>query len=317
DMKKNNMFIWTCILLLSMTIAISTGCAASKDAMPIEEMSDSSASPQSESFDTDTKYEGIAEEGIGSQADTVGGKRSSIQKIITNASLRVYAEDAGQVADSIESKVKELDGYIAESYRGEDSGGKLYVNIEAKIPAEKFSIFIDYIEKQGKVKNKDTTTQDITEEYYDIKSRLSHAEKQETQLLKIMGDAKTIDEILQVQQSLDSIQERIEQLKGKINLWDQLVSLSTIQIYVENESKLVGDREDDTRVISFEEIGRGIKNGIISTFKFTVNVLGYLVIAFFYLLIPGTLVIVIILIIRWILKRRGKKEPPENKQEQQ
>jgi PKD repeat protein len=87
------------------------------------------------------------------------------------------------------------------------------------------------------VKSVSTSGQDVTEEYVDLNSKLGNLEASESQLLKLMEKAGTVEEILKVQQQLVSTRENIEVIKGRMQYLEQSSALSYIYASLE-QSKL-------------------------------------------------------------------------------
>ncbi|MGI6114454.1 MAG: DUF4349 domain-containing protein [Mahellales bacterium] len=248
---------------------------------------------------------GEAGEGAGYSSDAAD--IPSIRKIIVDVRLSLNVKDVEQALDMIKQRTESLKGYIANSNSHKDKNERLYSYIEVKIPSKELDVFLEFVHGLGDVKDENRQTQDITEDYYDVQARLKHAKAQEQQLLEIMEQAKTIDEILKVQKSIDEVQERIEQLQGKIKLWDQLVDMSSVAIDIQMDTKLVEEDGQDIKIMSFKEVGTGIKNGLVTTAKHTVNVLGYIVIGIFYLLIPAAIAVAVFLIIKLIKRWKGHR----------
>jgi hypothetical protein len=85
----------------------------------------------------------------------------------------------------------------------------------------------------SKVVAEDSRTSDVTAEYTDLSSRLRNVEATETQLLELLGRATTINEILLVQDRLNSARAEIEQIKGRMALLDKLTDLATITVHLQ------------------------------------------------------------------------------------
>lgn len=90
----------------------------------------------------------------------------------------------------------------------------------------------------GNVVYEQVTSEDITEAYYDTKIRLENAEKFQKRYLDLLSKAKTVEESVKVEQELHRITNEIDTLKGKMNLYQNMVQYSKINVYlVERERK--------------------------------------------------------------------------------
>ena len=89
----------------------------------------------------------------------------------------------------------------------------------------------------GKVLRADISSEDVTEEYVDLKSRLNHWRSQETQLLEIMRQARRIPDILSVRDQLSDVQQEIERIIGRLRFLASRVDLSTITVDIYQKGK--------------------------------------------------------------------------------
>jgi DNA-binding FrmR family transcriptional regulator len=72
--------------------------------------------------------------------------------------------------------------------------------------------------------------EDITEEYLDIHSRIRAKKELEKRYLQLIGQAKKVSEMLEIERELGQIRSEIESLEGKINYMSNQVSYSTLSI---------------------------------------------------------------------------------------
>ena len=73
-------------------------------------------------------------------------------------------------------------------------------------------------------------TQEVTEEYTDLQSRLRNLEATEQRYLDLLTRATTISDILTLEDRLGSVRGQIEQVQGRINVLDDLTDLATISV---------------------------------------------------------------------------------------
>ncbi len=235
----------------------------------------------------------------------IGNSRSNVErKIIKNANLELEVKDSDKTYNLIIESVSEIGGYVANSSKI-DTGKRPKMDIEARVPSNKLTDFLSFIESLGKVKNLTTTTEEITSDYYDIKARLQNALNQKNALLEIMNKAKTVDEILKVQKEIDLVQERIEQFQGQLKLWDNLVDFSTVRIDITQDPKASAAQEGaKLNPFSFGEWWNYIKNGFILVLNFLIVLFQWIVII---LISAAILIIIIFLLIKLFRKQKKFK----------
>jgi hypothetical protein len=125
----------------------------------------------------------------------------------------------GDIADA-------LGGYVATS---STSGGRSgFVTI--RIPARRFQAAVRSLRGLGRVTSEQIQGQDVTAQDVDLKARIRIAKSRRTVLLRLMNKATTIDETIRVQNALDDVQLRIEDLQGELNVLNDRVAEATLRV---------------------------------------------------------------------------------------
>jgi hypothetical protein len=86
--------------------------------------------------------------------------------------------------------------------------------------------------------NESVSGQDVTSEVTDLESRLRNLQAAETQLLDIMENADTTEDVINIFRELTSIREEIEVLQGQIKYYRESASLSAISVYIQAKEAL-------------------------------------------------------------------------------
>jgi Domain of unknown function (DUF4349) len=102
--------------------------------------------------------------------------------------------------------------------------------INFMIPAANFDATIDQLSKVGKVQNEQITGTEVGGQYVDLNTRLANAEAQRAAMLTLLTQAKTINDMIAVQNQIGQITGQIEQLKGQIKYLDDHTSFSALTI---------------------------------------------------------------------------------------
>lgn len=228
------------------------------------------------------------------------------RKIIQNASVRISVESPEKAMEDIIKEVEKQKGYIATSNKAVYTNG-INATMQIKIPAIALKPFLKFLQTLGKEESENISTEEITKQYVDIESRLVNAIIQMKQLEVIMSKAQKIPELLEVQRQIDSVQERIEQFKGQISLWDQQVSLSTVDIDIRQTTVAqTVEKKPNWNPLSWKDLGLVIKNKWISFANVIVKILQGILIALPILIS----LLVILLFVLWLIRksvRLGKK----------
>lgn len=168
--------------------------------------------------------------------ETVEENNSPERLVIKNASLQLVVADPPAVMDDITKMAEQMQGYVvsANLYQSTtESGTKVpRASITIRVPADKLNAALEQIKAYSSdlPLQEDVTSQDVTGEYTDLSSRLRNLEAAEAQLQKIMEDAYTTDDVLQVYNQLVSVREQIEVTKGRMQYLEQSAALSAISV---------------------------------------------------------------------------------------
>ena len=149
--------------------------------------------------------------------------------VIYNAQLSLEANDIQGTLQKIRALAEGYGGYVASSSRS-TYGAQERADIAIRVPKDKFQAAIQQIETYGKVLDEGTTSEDITQQYIDLKARLNNMQRQEERLNEILDMAKTVDEILKVESELERVRGEIESLQGQINYLEGNVEMSLISV---------------------------------------------------------------------------------------
>ena len=189
------------------------------------------------------------------------------KKIIKNANIDVEVTGAKEAYNAILAWAKENGGYEFSQTLSVNDGNNV-INATIKISPQKLDEFLAFIATAGDVINSHVSSEDITDAYFDANVRLETKRESLAAYYKILSEAKTVDEIVRVQTTIDNITAEIESMQGKLDLWDKQVSESTVTIYMREKSDSIKiKKEINWSALSFEDMGYLIKYGFISVWN--------------------------------------------------
>ncbi len=172
----------------------------------------------------------------GSSDVIVALEQSLGQKVISDAQLEIeVASGKFQTAfDQALLLADRYNGYIVSSSSqasGEDSSLKSGT-IALRVPSASFALALSDASKLGTVRNRQVSTQDVTQEYVDLQAQITNAQAQVKAFQDLMARAKTVDDILQVQQVLSNAQGQLDQLKGRAQFLTEHTNYSTLTMSI-------------------------------------------------------------------------------------
>lgn len=257
--------------------------------------------------------EAPAEPMVGETTSESADEATIERKIIKNADINMDADNADECYASILSYAKQLGGYESScSTNTNDYGSSRYVYIyaELRLPPEKLEEFVGKIGEFGTVTSLDVSSDEITEEYYDLETRMKSKQAALESYYALLEKAETVDEILVIQTRIDGITEEIEAIKGRLRVYDALVSESKVMLRI---SEYIVDppaeKEFEWDSLSGKDVGKLVKNGFLSVCNFVWSLLQWLfiiIISISPLLLIAGIVLLIVNFVRKKNKVNGK-----------
>jgi hypothetical protein len=172
-----------------------------------------------------------------------GPKAAPLRKIIRNGELHVVVKRYDPARRAIEDLVQQAGGYVSSSQVNHSLGQVSSATLVLRVPSGKFDSLRERIAGLGTLERESTSSQDITEDYFDLKARLDNARKLEGRLLEIMAkQAGKLADLLAVERELARVREEIERFEGKLRLFDNLVDLSTLTVQLSVQERYVPPR---------------------------------------------------------------------------
>ena len=130
--------------------------------------------------------------------------------------------------------IKEIKG----EYYEEKNYCLRFASYKINVPSDKLDDFLDESSKLATVRNKSTSAEDITAQYYDNESRLKSLQIQEERYLEILKTATEVKDIIEIENALTDVRYEIENLTTCLNKISNLVDMATVNI---NIRKLAGN----------------------------------------------------------------------------
>jgi hypothetical protein len=294
-MKKTLIGLTTLALLLVML----TSCGAVGGAQPAYE-------PVVEQVVVEKVVESEAPAGDSDTSVTASstelGQPQVERMIIWNADISLTVEDAKESMAAVQTVARSLGGYTtgSESWLSDD---QLHARITIRVPAEKFEDAMAQLRDLAlKVNRESASSEDVTDQYVDLESRLRHLEAKEAQLLEFLGQAEDTEAALAVYDHLAETQAEIEQVKGRMNYLETLSAMATIvvELYPEEaEPPVVEEGWKPARTL------RSAARALVNTLETLADV----AIWFAIYLLPILLFLALpIILIVWFIRRRRRRK---------
>jgi hypothetical protein len=153
-------------------------------------------------------------------------------KVVRTAAITLEAarRRAGVAFDRVAAVAVDRGGYVASSTRsrGDAPGGLL----ELRVPSDRFDDARTALAAIARVKSEEIHGEDVGGQLVDLEARLKSLQVEEQTLRSLVGQAKTVGEVLQVQPQLFDVRRQIEQIQAQHQNLDQAASFATIAVTI-------------------------------------------------------------------------------------
>ncbi|MCQ2597076.1 MAG: DUF4349 domain-containing protein [Treponema sp.] len=208
------------------------------------------------------------------------------RKIVRNGNVSLEVDDLEDSQERIGEWAARFGGYIVNSWESESSA-----NYTVKIPSEKFDEAFNETKTYGKFLNGNVNSDDITDQYYDLETRLEAKKILRDRLTGYLKNAKETKELLNIERELNNTVSEIESMEGRLRRMKDQVAYSTINVNLQ---------------LPYRQTSEGFEwpswsNGFR---RFASNVLDFFIGLFqviLYVLVCGIPVVAIILLLYWLL----------------
>ncbi len=154
---------------------------------------------------------------------------SKERKVIHTADLSGEVDDLEKGTIAAKKLIEQYGAYITQQNFSSNSY-QIQQNLSIRVPQENFQTLLDALSAQARyVDYQNIRAQDVTEEYFDLQTRLKTKKTVRDRYIEILRDqAKTVEEILLAEEQIRVVQEEIESREGRLRFLQDQVSMSTI-----------------------------------------------------------------------------------------
>jgi len=218
------------LLIFVSSIVISCGNEKYNDDVDLNETVVSSLQASA-----DYNFESVVKKKSNAKNEEISVNR----KFIKNGRVVFKTDSISKTKSRINQLIKQFKGYVSSDNTSKNNT-RINQYLTVRIPAKNFDAFLSELSKGvNEYDSKDITISDVTEQFYDLQSRLKNKKELEKRYLQILGKAKSVKEILEVEKEIGKLREDIESAEGRLKYLSSQIDLSTLTItfYKEIEAK--------------------------------------------------------------------------------
>ena len=165
------------------------------------------------------------------------------KKIQKNANINIEVKDLEESIVKANQIISNYNGEIISTNSGGMDFGQPYANISLRVPSENLDEVVNEFKKiSSKVISENIYTNDVTEEFIDVEARLNIMKSTEKRFNDLLDDAKSVEEVIQVEKELMRIRGEIDSLEGRLNYLNQTTDTSEINLNINEEVPITGEK---------------------------------------------------------------------------
>ena len=172
------------------------------------------------------------------QSGPVGVIGANDRKVIYDAYMQLEAADTRAAFDRIVALVQGSGGFVAATSIGDatEEDDQPSISVTLRLPADNLTATLAAIRAVAdNVVTESLQSQDVTDEFVDIEAQLRNLTALETELLALLAELRDNNnadpsKLLQVFDQIRATRGEIEQLEGRRQMLENLVSLATLNV---------------------------------------------------------------------------------------
>ncbi|MDH5674839.1 MAG: DUF4349 domain-containing protein [Myxococcales bacterium] len=141
--------------------------------------------------------------------------------LVYEAWLRLAVYEVGERQRQVIEATEAVGGFLRQQNA---------TQIVVRVPAARFKDALSAIEAIGEVQSRRVQTQDVTEEFRDVQTRLDSARKVRERLLALLERAVNVEESLKIERELERLLKEIERMEGRLKFLGDRIALSTLTV---------------------------------------------------------------------------------------
>lgn len=150
-------------------------------------------------------------------------------KLILSADFTLETQEYDATCAALEQMTAEAGGYIQSSGNAGEKGSRT-ANYTLRVPQERFETFFAQLGETCHVVSANRWSEDVTEKYTDIETRLATLQTKHERLLALLDQAAKMEDIISLENALAECEYEIDSLTGEKRHYDDLVGFSTFTV---------------------------------------------------------------------------------------
>ena len=223
-------------LMIPLIVSMFVGCGASSmDNAYVEESMKQEVAMDEEALTNENALIDEVTGDVGGESITINTESTLNRKIIKKGHLSVESKTFNESVQMLMDEVDAIGGFMQDcSIEGDQELERGYRRAEltVRIPKDKFDGFMNNTSKYGNVTSKQITGEDVTDQYFDVETRMTTLEIRQERLQEMLKQSGSLEDLFAIENELSEVIYEIELLKVTLNQYDSLIDFATVDIVV-------------------------------------------------------------------------------------
>lgn len=305
---------WLLALSLLLTVALAIACAPTHSVGSTSLSSNRAAAPTAAAAVPQVASEGAK----GSAPDSAGGSDATLalaitpqQMIIRTVNMTILMADVEKGALDLSNLITTYQGYVADSRLWRENN-LTYASITLRVPAESLDLLLGVIRSKAvRIDSETITTEDVSQEYVDLDSRLRNLQATEKELLDLLTTIRektsNAEEVLAVYREITTIRGEIEQIQGRQQYLGRMTTLATVQVEINPTATppTVLEEGNWNPMVIVNTALRGLVSILQGVYEVLVVIVLNVIPVLIIIALP---IVIIVLIVRASIRRKARKQ---------
>ena len=162
------------------------------------------------------------------------------RKLIRNGEMTIEVKSVQVALSSLMQSVRSIGGQSTNQLERQNEYGARTASITWLVPAERLDAAIAAVRALGEPQLLSFKTEDVTTSYFDVKVRVDTQKRLEQQLVALLKrPSNRLSDLLEIEREVARVREQIDQLEGRIRLWDSQIAMSSVVITLTEPAPIV------------------------------------------------------------------------------
>ncbi len=179
------------------------------------------------------------------------------RQMIYAGDIRLTAFAADAAIDQVRALAESMGGFLT-SREGS--------SVTVRVPATSFDALVGKVKQLGKVVSESVKASDVTEELFDLQTRIDNATKTRERLLDHLSKSAKMEDTLKIEEALARVSEELERMKGRQKFLADQVAFSTLRVTVNSPMPQQENQQQQIPFSWVRELGAGLVSGEVANF---------------------------------------------------